>query len=286
MTTRRTLALIISTMVMTSGVAQEKLTEEEIKSTAQQIENDWRYGSNHVIWMENQNALSRYLETAPLRCIDELEDVVEWSQEPHRQNQRILQLKKQIYSKPGSQKSERNLAQYFTDTEKAKQKFLAAEESERMYQQLTKEVQSVIEAKKKQTFTVPQGELTGFEYRLGGGMVYRPASQALLERQKDGTYVVALDTDDFDKLDTVRLTQAQVDTIRQMLIEGEVYKMPRFYDDPVRILDAPSGSVSVDFSDASYSCNSLPPSDWGGRNIGKVYQYLKALQPKHEKKEK
>lgn len=37
MTTRRTLALIISTMVMTSGLAQEKLTEEEIKSTAQQI---------------------------------------------------------------------------------------------------------------------------------------------------------------------------------------------------------------------------------------------------------
>ncbi len=37
MTTRRTLALIISTMAMTSGVAQEKLTEEEIKSTAQQI---------------------------------------------------------------------------------------------------------------------------------------------------------------------------------------------------------------------------------------------------------
>lgn len=54
MTTRRTLALIISTMAMTSGLAQEKLTEEEIKSTAQQIENDWRYGSNHVIWMENQ----------------------------------------------------------------------------------------------------------------------------------------------------------------------------------------------------------------------------------------
>ena len=52
----------------------------------------------------------------------------------------------------------------------------------------------------------------------------RPAYQAILERQKDGKYIVALDTDDFHKLDTIPLTQAHVDTIRQMLIEGEVYK--------------------------------------------------------------
>ena len=57
----------------------------------------------------------------------------------------------------------------------------------------------------------------------------RPAYQAILERQKDGKYIVALDTDDFHKLDTIPLTQAHVDTIRQMLIEGEVYKMPAPY---------------------------------------------------------
>ena len=73
----------------------------------------------------------------------------------------------------------------------------------------------------------------------------RSAYQAILERQKDGKYIVALDTDDFHKLDTIPLTQAHVDTIRQMLIEGEVYKMPAFYDSPLLILDAPSGSVSV-----------------------------------------
>ncbi len=271
--------------MMVSCFAQETLTEEEIKSTAQKIENDWQFGSNHVIWMENQNTLSRYLETAPLRCLDELEEVVGWSQEPHEANLRILQLKQQIYPNPGSKKSERSLAHYFTDTEKAKQKFIAAEESERMYQQLTKEVLPLIEAKKRQTFVAPQGELTYFYYHLGGGMVNRPAYQANLERRKDGTYIVALDTDDFHKLDTIPLTQAQVDTIRQMLIEGEVYKMPRFYDEPIRILDAPSGSVSVKFSDASYSCNNLPPSDWGGKNIYRAYQFLKALQSKHETKE-
>lgn len=48
----------------------------------------------------------------------------------------------------------------------------------------------------------------------------RSAYQAILERQKDGKYIVALDTDDFHKLDTIPLTQAHVDTIRQMLIEG------------------------------------------------------------------
>ena len=103
--------------------------------------------------------------------------------------------------------------------------------------------------------------------------------------KKDGKYIVALDTDDFHKLDTIPLTQAHVDTIRQMLIEGEVYKMPAFYDSPLLILDAPSGSVSVKFTDASYSCNNIPPFKWGGECIEKVYQYLKTLQPEHKKTE-
>ena len=102
----------------------------------------------------------------------------------------------------------------------------------------------------------------------------RPAYQAILERQKDGKYIVALDTDDFHKLDTIPLTQAHVDTIRQMLIEGEVYKM-----------HAPSGSVSVKFTDASYSCNNIAPFKWGGECIEKVYQHLKTLQPEHTKTE-
>lgn len=283
MNIKRTLALIGLAVTTAAGFAQDTLDKDEIKSIVTKMENDWLFGFNHVIWFENQSRFAEYLETIPLRCPYELESVVSFSKDAHDQNQRILQLKKQIYTKPGSKKSESTLARYFTDTEKAKQKFAAAEESERMYQQLIEAAIPFIESQDKRTFTIPQGELTYFYYHLGGGMVYRPASQATLERQKDGTYLVSLDTEEFDKLDTILLTQAQVDTIRQLLIDGEVYKMPRFYDEAVRVLDAPSGSVSVKFSDASYSCNNLPPSDWGGKNIYKVYQYLKALQPKHRK---
>lgn len=283
MNTKRALTLIAFAMTITQGFAQGKLSESEIKSTIAKMESDWQFGFNHVIWMENRNTFLHYLETAPLRCFYELEEVVDMSKIPHEENLRILQVKQQIYPKPGSNKSEQNLARYFTDTEKAKQRFDKAEESEQMYQRLIKEVTPLIEAKKQQTYTIPKGNLTYFYYHLGGGMVYRPASQATLERQKDGTYLVALDTEEFHKLDTIPVTQAQADTIRQMLIEGEVYKMPQFYDEPMRILDAPSGSVSVKFTDASFSCNNLPPSNWGGKNIYNVYQYLKALQPKREK---
>ena len=282
MKVRRAIAFLALLISITSGYAQGKLSEEEIKSTAKQIENDWQFGHNHVIWMEDQQALSHYLETIPLRCPDELEMVVGLSEQSHAENQRILQLKQQIYPKPRTKKSEQSLAHYFTDTEKAKQKFAAAEESEQMYQQLIKEATPVIEAKDQRKYTIPQGELTYFYYHLGGGMLYRPAAEATLRLQKDGTYLVALDTYKFHVLDTIPVTQAQVDTIRQMLIEGEVYKMPIYYDEPMRILDAPSGSVSVKFTDASYHCNNLPPSNWGGKNIRKVYEYLKALQPKRE----
>ena len=284
MNIKRTFVFLGLAITTATGFAQKTLDESEIKNIASKMENDWLFGFNHVVWMENQRTFSEYLNTIPLRCPYELENVVSFSKDAHDQNQSILQLKKQIYTKPGSKKSERALALYFKDTDKAKEKFAAAEESERMYEQLIKAATPLIESQDKRTFTIPEGELTYFHYHLGGGMVYKPASEATLERQKDGSYLVAVDTEEFNKLDTIPLTQAQVDTVRQMLIDGEIYKMPRLYDDAVRILDAPSGSVAVEFSDVSYTCNNLPPSNWGGKNIYKVYQYLKALQPKHGKK--
>ena len=76
------------------------------------------------------------------------------------------------------------------------------------------------------------------------------------------------------------VTKEQVDEIRKLLIDGEVYKMPRYHDLPVILLDGPGSSVSVRFTDGEYMCNSLPPSDWGGKNIIAVYNYLRALHPK------
>lgn len=267
---------------MSTGFAQNQLSKEEIANIVNSIETDWRFGVSHVKWMENANTFSYYMSTIYDRCPEELEDVLNWSEKSYKENQQILQLEKQIYSKPGSKKAESNLSSYFKDTEKAKKKFASAKEAQQMYDQMMKVLPPLIELKNKQEYKVPQGELTYFEYHSGGGMVRRPASHAELMRQKDGSYIATLDTYYFNKLDTIAVTQAQVDTIRQMLIDGEVYKMPKLYDEVILVLDAPHSSASVRFTDASFSCNSYPPSKWGGKNLYAVYKYLKALQPKRE----
>ena len=282
MKAKRTLTLLALTMTMTTTFAQGKLTESEIKAVANSIETDWRYGISGVMWLEDKGRLDYYLNTAPKRCLKDLMDIISASEQGHRENQLILQFKKQVYPQPGNKKCERNLAQYFKDTDKARKKFEEAQENEQMYQRLIRETKPLIEMKKKQTFTAPTGALTHFYFRQSGGMVYRPPLQANLDRQKDGSYIVTLDTQDFERLDTILLTQAQVDTIRQMLIDGEVYKMPEYYDEPYLLLDGPSSSVSVSFTDADYRCNSFPPSDWGGKNIWMVYEYLKGLKIKQE----
>lgn len=269
--------------MMLSGIAsamfaQQNLSEKDIKTVANLMESDWRFGKSHIIWLEKPTALSHYLETAPERCLDDINSVISFSEEWHLQNQQILQLERQVYPKPGSKKSEQGLKKFFTDTEKAKQKFLDAHEAEEMYERLIRETAPIIKMKESQVFHAPEGELTYFFFRQGGGMVHRPATQSTLKRQKDGTYTVELDTEDFNRLDTLVVTQAQVDTVRQMLIDGEVYKMPRYYDEPFLLLDAPHSSVSVKFTDAAYSCDHYPPKEWGGKNIWEVYRYLKGLK--------
>lgn len=266
--------------------AQKKLSGEEMEKIANLMETDWHFTSTYILWLENENRLNHYLSTLEGRCIDDISSVLEMSEEWYKNNQRVLQLESQIYTKPGTKKSEANLARYFKDTEKAKKLFAQAHVNEQMYNRLVLQSTAVIKRKQKEVFTVPQGALTYFYFRQGGGMVHRPPLQSTLERQKDGTYTVELDTKDFERLDTITLTQAQVDTIRQMLIDGEVYKMPLYHDEPVLLLDAPSSSVSVKFTDASFHCNAYPPMKWGGAKIWDVYRYLKGLQPKDEETEK
>ena len=282
MKAKLTSALLTLAMAIHPALAQDRLTEQELKAVGNSIDTDWRYGFSHVMWLEDQGRLDYYLRTAPKRCIDDITEVVNLAEPWHADNQRILQFKQQVYPKPGSKKSEQSLARYVKDADKARQKFEQAQQNEAMYQQLIRETRPLIDMKRQQTFTPPTGTLTRFHFRQGGGMVHRPPTQCELDLQKDGTYLVTLDTEDFERLDTVRLTQAQADTIRQMLIDGEVYKMPEYYDEPFLLLDGPSSSVSVSFADAEYRCNSFPPSDWGGRNIWKAYQYLKVLAPKQK----
>lgn len=272
-------AIIMMATFCPNILAQQKLSESELVSTAKLIETDWRFGFSHVLWLEDKNRLDYFLSTAHDRCVDDLTEVVELSGTWHEEIQRILQVERQVYPKPGTKKSEQSLARYFSDTQKAKERFAKAHEADSMYERLVQQTTPIIQAKQAQVFSAPQGELTYFYFNQGGGMVYRPPLRSILQKQKDGTYIVELDTEDFDRLDTIPVTQAQVDTIRQMLIEGEVYKMPRLHDEPFMLLDAPHSSVSVRFTDAEFSCNNYPPSNWGGKNIWAVYRYLKALQP-------
>jgi hypothetical protein len=272
-------SLIAMTMITLPVFAQGRLSEEELKSTAEKMESDWRFGRSIVRWLEDDGTFARYLETAPMRCPDELEQVLEMVEPSYQEALQVLRLEKQVYRKPGARKWEASLASYFQDTKVAKERIAAAHKTVEMYEKMEKQFPAMIKGMRSRTYKVPQGELVSYSFHLGGGMVRRPSTHGEVQRQKDGTYVASLDTRSFDKFDTFTLTKEQVDTIRKLLIDGEVYKMPRYYDTPVLLLDGPSSSVSVEFTDGSYSCSSTPPDEWGGKNVFAVYNYLRELHP-------
>lgn len=261
--------------------AQNKLSDKEIAAIKKDMAENPECRT-HLMWLEDDGRADYYLRTAPERCPDELQALIGFSESWHLDNSRIQQLEQLLCPKRGSSKAEKALSQHFKDVEKAKHTFECARKAEERYLKMVSVLTPLIEKKRNQTFKVPEGDLIYFEYHSGGGMVYKPASHGELKRLDDGSYIALLDTYSFDKLDTIAITPQQVDTIRTMLIEGEVYKMPRYHDEHYMLLDAPSSSVSVKFTDASFSCNSFPPTDWGGKNIYEVYRYLKALQPKRE----
>lgn len=280
MDARTALLLFAMALFFAPLSAQDKLSEKEVQDIVEKMENDWRFALPIVRWMEDQSVFDHYISTIPDRCPDELEDVLDMAESCYQESQQVLLVENQIYRKPGVKKWEDSLAGYFKDTGKAKEKFAAAHRNVEMYEKMAKMFPPIIEGKRNQEYRVPQGELDSFEYYLGGGMARRPPIRGEVKRQKNGRYIALLDTDSFDKLDTVALTKEQVDEIRKLLIDGEVYKMPRYYDLPVLLLDGPGGYVSVMFSDGEYRCNTIPPGDWGGKSATAVYNYLRSLHPK------
>ena len=280
MKTKRFLSFLAMTMVMVPLFAKGRMSEEELRSTAEKMENDWSFASPMVRWMEDDSAFDYYWETIPDRCADDLEEVLEMAEPCYQESQQVLQLAKQIYRRPGARKWEARLAQYFEDTDRAKEKIASARRNVAMYKKMAKKFPSIIDGKRKRTYPVPQGDLVRFEYRSGGGMLIAPPIHRELKRQDDGSYIAVLETDSFNKFDTLSVTKAQVSEIRKMLIDGNISKMPRYNDSPLLILDAPSTSVSVEFTDRDFSCNSVPSEEWGGKGVMAVYFYLENLRPK------
>ena len=267
------------TLFVAPCFAQDQLSEAEIQDIVGKMENDWQFAHPVVQWLEDQYKFDFYMRTAPQRTPEELQDVLDFAKESYEQGLQVLQVEKQVYPKPGRKKSEASLAKYFKDTEKAKAKFAAVHTDVTRYEQMADLFPKIIAGMRTMEYNVPQGALVHYEFHSGGGMMRQPAVHLEVERQDNGSYVARLNTYSFDKLDTVALTKEQVDHIRQLLIEGEVYKMPAYHDTPVMLLDGPSSSASVAFEDREYSCNDFPPSDWGGKAVSAVNKYLREIHP-------
>lgn len=278
---KKFLVLIAMTMIMAPLSAQvTKLSEAEIKNIVEQMEDDWRFAYPMVRWLQDEASFDFYVRTAPGRTPEELQDVLDLGKECYEQSKQLLQVEKQVYPKPGRKKSEASLAQYFKDPEKAKERMAAARVNVKRYEAIADMFPRIIEGTRNMTYKVPEGALVSFEYYSRGGMMREPGTHVEVRRQQDGSYLAFLDTWSFNKLDTVALSKPQVDHIRQLLIDGEIYKMPQYSDTPMLLLDGPSSSVSVSFEDADYSCSSYPPLDWGGRTVMAVNNYLRELHPR------
>ena len=102
---------IISMLTLSSFIptcyAQNKLSDQEIAAIKKDMAENPECRT-HLMWLEDDGRTDYYLRTAPERCLDELQALLGFSESWHSDNNRILQLKQQIYPKPGSSKSERH----------------------------------------------------------------------------------------------------------------------------------------------------------------------------------
>ena len=113
------LSMLTLSTFFSSCWAQNKLSDKEITAIKTKMAENPECRTP-LLWLEDDGRTDYYLETAPLRCPDELDELIHLSEPWHEENSRILQLEQQIYPKPGSSKSEKMLAQHFKDVEKAK----------------------------------------------------------------------------------------------------------------------------------------------------------------------
>ncbi len=125
----------------------------------------------------------------------------------------------------------------------------------------------------------PKSPLKSFSYQVGGGMEISHQDEVTLRLMRDGKRQLTLRGDCYYERITFEVGEDVFLRVDSMIHASKLYQSKGFYEWKMRLLDAPSTSFSVTYTDYDESFSGggdMPHEIWDG--MGEIVNYLKSLR--------
>lgn len=251
-------------------------------------------------WLEDESHAEGYIRQLHEFSPQSMRNTLEAVQEERKDAQTILIAREEILgaklvskldNKPKQKdldKQDEILKERFNEVDRLKMAFDKAKTTDRLCEMLENAINS--ELSSRQPATMPEGALRRFEYTTGNG--YSGFHLEIFLGKKEGANVLRVeerhmrfepDEKEPEVYDVV-VDDSVFVKVRDMVEQGQLYDVGRWYMPDFMIFDASNWSFSISFEKGSISSSGYASGPDHSDTLGQINRYLKglydALKPK------
>lgn len=268
---------VAASLFLGCGIASSQ-TDEVVKEL-----NNRGFWIPYVTWLQSDDRMESFLRDMGEKGRGSLQRTLASLDDDHERAQKLLKARKEICGKKKGKKMEERLASRFENVEAAKRAFEAAEQAEVRYERLSRAIKYELNHRKPPV--MPAGQLLCFRYSTGnafGGYHFevvldgRKGKHELKVEEKrmrwgrpegeEEKAVVPKEVDD-----------SVFQRVRDMVEQGQVYDIGRYYMPDYDITDASNWSLDITFEQGSVSSGGYADGPDHHDTLNAITKYLTSV---------
>ena len=274
------LALLLGCQVAMGQSGKGEEADEVIKTI-----NSREFLRPALFWLEDDERAEQYVRSMHDFSIQRMQETKEDVDKELQETQKILRVKKLLIGKSKKvKKQNKQLAKYFKDVDAARRYFDEAEKVDRRCQRLTSAISS--ELSRRVPPQMPSGALTNFYYRTANGfagyllevnLTKKEGKGCLSIKERRGMRGVPDEEQAEKEPKIIEVEDTVFQRVRDMVEEGKLYEVGKYYSPDYMIMDASSWSMDFKFEGGSISSGGYATGPDNSSALRRIIDYLKEV---------
>ena len=267
--------VVLSVLVSCKTVALEKEASSQTDEAVEEL-NSRGFWTPYTQWIQDDDKMESYLRMLNEKSAGQLKQTLEMLETDHERAQGLLNVRK------GIGKSSRRLANRFKDVEAAKRAFEAAEQAERRYERMKKAINLRLD--KMEPAVMPAGRLLYFSYDTSNAFAAYKHEITLDGRKgkhelkvEEGSMIIYEGQEKPQKPEPKEVADSVFQRVRNMIEQGQLYDVGRYYMPDFDILDASRWGLEMEFEQGRISTGGYAAGPDHHETLHAILDYLTAI---------
>lgn len=227
-------------------------------------------------WIQDDDKMESYLRTLNEKSVGQLKSTLEMLERDHERAHDLLNARKEIG------RSSRRLATRFNDVDAAKRAFETAEQAERRYERMKKAINRQLD--QMEPAVMPAGRLLYFSYDTSNAFAAYQHEVTLDGREgkhelkvEERSMIIYQGQEPPKKVEPKEVADSVFQRVREMIEQGQLYDVGRYYMPDVDVLDASRWGLVMEFEQGRVSTSGYATGPDHHKTLDAILDYLTAI---------